>query len=83
MDILISAEAQEKFDRLPRTMKARVAEIYERLQKWPEVSGAKPLRHDLKHLFRIRTGDWRIIFSVEDEEIRIVDIGHRNDVYKD
>ncbi len=83
MEILVSAEAHEKFDRLPKTIKARVAGIYERLQKWPDVSGAKPLRDSLKNHFRIRTGDWRIVFTVEGDTLRIVDIDHRKDVYED
>jgi mRNA-degrading endonuclease RelE of RelBE toxin-antitoxin system len=83
VEILVSADAHAKFDRLPRTVKARVARIYERLLKWPEVSGAKPLRHGLKGHYRIRTGDWRIVFTVQGDTLRIVDIDHRKDVYKD
>jgi len=47
------------------------------------VSGAKPLRHGLKSHFRIRTGDWRVVFTVRGDVVRIVDIGHRKDVYED
>jgi mRNA interferase RelE/StbE len=83
VDIVVSAEAHGKFESLPRTIKARVLEIYERLQKWPAVSGAKPLRHGLKSHFRIRTGDWRVVFTVRGDVVRIVDIGHRKDVYED
>jgi mRNA-degrading endonuclease RelE of RelBE toxin-antitoxin system len=83
VEVIISPEAQEKFDALPRTIKARVAEIYMRLGNWPEVSGAKPLRYGLKGHFRIRTGDWRVVFTVKGETVRIVDIDNRKDVYKD
>ena len=82
MDVSVSAEAHEKFEKLPRTIKVRVAEIYERLRNWPAVSGAKPLRHGLKNHFRIRTGDWRVVFTVRGELVRIVDIDHRKDVYE-
>ena len=83
MDLLVSPDAQKKFDVLPRTIKARVAGIYERLAEWPDVSGAKPLRHGLKGYFRIRTGDRRVIFTVQGETLRIVDIDHRKDVYEE
>jgi mRNA-degrading endonuclease RelE of RelBE toxin-antitoxin system len=32
---------------------------------------------------KIRTADWRIIFRVVGEEVRIVRIAHRRDVYED
>lgn len=83
MEVLVSGKAHEKFERLPRVIKARVANIYERLHDWPEVSGAKPLRHGLKGHYRIRTGDWRIVFTVSGETIRIVDIEHRKNVYEE
>jgi mRNA interferase RelE/StbE len=83
VEIFVSAEAHEKFEKLPRAIKVRVAEVYERLRKWPAVSGAKPLRHDLKNHFRIRTGDWRVVFTVRGDTVRVVDIDHRKDVYED
>ena len=36
-----------------------------------------------KELWRVRTGDYRIIYRVEDERlvVRVVKVGHRGDVY--
>jgi mRNA-degrading endonuclease RelE of RelBE toxin-antitoxin system len=83
VEVLVSAAAQEKFEGLPKVLKVRVAGVYERLQKWPAVSGAKPLRYGLKNHFRIRTGDWRVVFTVEGNLIRVVNIDNRKDVYED
>jgi len=83
MDVFVSAEAHAKFEKLPKTIKARVAEIYERLEKWPAVSGAKPLRYRFKGCFRIRTGDYRIVFTVDGETIRVIYIDNRRDVYEE
>jgi hypothetical protein len=44
---------------------ARVYELIERLKNWPNVSGAKALRGKLAGKYRIRTGDYRILFHVE------------------
>ena len=38
--------------------------IIQRLEKWPEVSGTKPLRGEWAGYHRIRTGDWRVLFRV-------------------
>lgn len=32
--------------------------------------------------FRLRIGDWRIIFTLEDGEIRVLQVGPRGGVYK-
>jgi mRNA interferase RelE/StbE len=62
----------------------RVQGVFERLARWPDVSGAKPLRHELKGAFRIRTGDWRVLFRVEEsaKQIIVFRIAHRRDVYE-
>jgi mRNA interferase RelE/StbE len=77
------SQAQEDFDALPVTMKARVRDIVKRLEKWPSVSGAKPLRKAWAGHYRVRSGDYRIIFRVEPDLVRIVRIGHRADIYEE
>ncbi|MES1217243.1 MAG: type II toxin-antitoxin system RelE/ParE family toxin, partial [Bacteroidota bacterium] len=50
----------------------------------PRPLGVKKLKGSTEDLYRIRSGDYRVIYSVDDE-IRIVDIrkvGHRKDIYK-
>jgi hypothetical protein len=47
VDVLLSAEAQRQVILLPVTIRARLHRILNRLQKWPHVSGAKPLRGKL------------------------------------
>lgn len=42
----------------------------------------KPLRRDLHGCYKLRIGDYRVIYFVEDKDIYIVTIGHRRDVYK-
>ncbi len=63
--VTITAEAQAEYARLPLAIRPRVAAVFARLADWPTVSGAKPLRGDLKGSFRIRTGDYRVVFRVE------------------
>jgi len=81
--VLLTGEGQADFDRLPAAMQARVLGIFARLEAWPLVSGAKPLRYDWKGHFRIRAGDWRVIFRLVAPDVLIVRIQHRRDVYED
>jgi mRNA interferase RelE/StbE len=54
-----------------------------------EALGAEPRPADVKRLqgpndqWRIRVGDWRIIYRIEDERllVLVVRIGHRSSVY--
>ena len=76
-------EAVEQLAGLPNVMLARLENIVRRLQNWPDVSGAKPLRGDLAGHYRIRTGDYRVQFRVVGDEVVIERIGHRDGFYED
>ena len=76
--VLMTAEAQEQFAALPRTIQGRVLTVFERLQNWPHVSGAKPLRGELFGSRRIRTGDYRVLFELAaDDTVLVWKIAHR------
>lgn len=79
----MTAEALADYRSLPLIIRSRVTGIFERLKLWPRVSGAKPLGGKWKGHFRIRTGDWRIVFRPEGQILWIVRIDNRRDVYGD
>jgi mRNA interferase RelE/StbE len=82
MRVIFSEEGRADFASLPLTIQARVQAIAQRLTAWPAVSGAKPLSGSRHRQYRIRTGDWRVIFTVQDDVI-IIQVGHRSTVYED
>jgi mRNA-degrading endonuclease RelE of RelBE toxin-antitoxin system len=57
-------------------------DLLERLEKWPNVSGAKPLRGNLVGRYRLRSGDFRLQFRVVDNVVIIEQIGHRDRFYE-
>jgi mRNA interferase RelE/StbE len=81
MPVLISPEAQQQFHELPRPTQGRVLRLFERLDRWPEVSGAKPLVGSLAGCFRLRTGDYRILFRVSGNDVIVFRIAHRRKSY--
>ncbi len=62
--------------------KARVKKAIEgKLSSAPEVFG-KPLRRSLKGYRKLRVGDFRVIFRIEGQTVKVLIIGHRSIVYK-
>ena len=55
--------------------------IEERLARQPEIYG-KPLQRNLKSYWKLRVGDYRVIFKVSVKSIFIFGIIHRKEVYK-
>jgi len=55
--------------------------IDERLTTHPEKYG-KPLQRTLKGYWKLRVGDYRIVFKIQEKEIHILGIIHRREVYQ-
>ena len=54
--------------------------IEERLMTHPDLYG-KPLRRSLKGYRKLRVGDYRVIFRIEKNTVKIMIIQHRSVVY--
>lgn len=68
--------------KLDNTIKEKVKKATEtKLLKAPHDYG-EPLRRTLRGYWKLRVGDYRIIFRVSEEKIFILGIRHRKEVYK-
>ncbi len=56
--------------------------IEERLATKPEVYG-KPLLRTLKGYWKLRVGEYRVVFKISGDDLRIFGIIHRKRVYQD
>ena len=83
VQVVIAPEAQVEVRELPVTMRVRFDAVISRLEAWPNVSGAKPLRGAWKGHHRIRMGDWRVIFKVVRPSLIVVRVAHRSIIYED
>jgi mRNA interferase RelE/StbE len=73
---------REDIRRLDPPIRKRIkAAIEEKLLTQPE-EFAKPLAYTKAGLWSLRVGTWRVIFGLRGEEIWILRIGHRRDVYQ-
>lgn len=86
--VVLTPEAAEQLDALPNPIHGRVLRLIVRLQRWPDVSGAKPLSGKLAGRWRMRTGDYRVQFRPERNDaadggwlVSVEKIGHRDGFY--
>jgi mRNA-degrading endonuclease RelE of RelBE toxin-antitoxin system len=81
--VILTEAAQADVDGIPDPIYQRVLKIVDRLEHWPAVSGAKPLRHELAGHYRIRTGDYRVQFRVVGPTVIVEKIAHRDGFYEE
>jgi mRNA interferase RelE/StbE len=81
--IRFKLSSAKEFKNLPSNIQKRIEEVLEKMIENPRISGVIKLRGDDK-LYRIRVGDYRLVFEIDDSEklIKITRIRHRQDVYK-
>lgn len=81
-NLVISRTAQKQLDKLPDDIAESLIEIIQNLAYDPRPSGCKKLKG--RDGYRIRKGDYRIIYDVYDNLliIEVIAIGHRKDVYE-
>jgi len=76
--------ARREFDRLDGTIQNRVSHKIDQLELGgPQVSGVIIL-YAAERLYRVRVGDWRIIFEADFKHrvITIAHIAHRSEAYR-
>ncbi len=78
--LVISPKLLKKLEKLDRATKERILDAIKEILENPEKF--KPLRYELKGLRSARVGKWRIIYRIEGEEVIILSIGHRKNVYE-
>ena len=79
--IVIEKAAEKFIVKLPRPDKERVLKAISRL---PEQGDIKQLKgQKSRGMFRLRVGDYRIIYTVDDGQlvVCIVDVGNRGQIY--
>lgn len=80
--VLISTSVEKQIHSLPDYIRERVFETLQSLGKNPRPVGSKKLKG--RSGLRIRVGDYRIIYDVNDKEscIALLRVGHRRDLYR-
>ena len=80
--ITIKKSAAKELEALPKKDLQRIIKRIQTLAQNPRPDGSQKLSG--KEQYRVRQGDYRIVYSIEDKD-RIIDIfkiGHRREIYR-
>ena len=81
--IIIDSSLKKQFKVIPQKTSRIIVKNIENLSDNPRPQGYKKIKGAINK-YRIRTGNYRIIYSITDDilTIEIIKIGHRKDIYK-
>jgi len=80
--ISIVKRAEKDLRNLERDVKNRIVTVISNLKDEPRPSGCRKIQSEAG-VWRVRVGDWRVGYSVDDfnQEINIIRIAHRKEFY--
>jgi mRNA interferase RelE/StbE len=81
--ITLARSARKELEAIPAKIQDRILAAIDDLQTDPRPRGCKKLK-GADDLFRIRIGDYRVIYEVSDEEVAVlvIRIRHRKQAYQ-
>jgi mRNA interferase RelE/StbE len=81
MQVEIDEKALKDLQKIDKRNASKILNKIESLEKFPEIPNFKKLTNFYPP-FRLRVGDYRVLFDVENEKITVFRIKHRREVYK-
>ena len=80
--LYVGKVVKEDIPKTSGSYRERIKQAIEtRLMTDPDLYG-KPLRRSLKGYFKLRVGDYKIVFRIERQKVKIFAITHRRVVYE-
>jgi mRNA interferase RelE/StbE len=81
--VIIHRKAEKALKRLHGEMLERIRVVIRSLADDPRPTGYKKMS-GYDNLFRIRVGDWRIIYAIEDDKliVLVLEVAPRSGVYR-
>ena len=79
--VIVERQVEKALRRLPKQILARVDRLLLSLADEPRPAGCKKLR-GYETLYRLRVGDWRLIYAIENAElvVLVIEIALRSEV---
>ncbi|WP_419779840.1 type II toxin-antitoxin system RelE family toxin [Maridesulfovibrio sp.] len=83
-EISFTKSAQKQFCKLPSSVQSQLQPVIEGLKTNPRPHGYTKLSGQLSGFFRVRSGSYRIIYSIDDGKlvVMLLKIGNRKEIYK-
>jgi mRNA interferase RelE/StbE len=82
--VVLLPKVAKVIERLAPKIRAQVLETVDSLERDPRPPGCRKLTGVGGGLWRVRSGNYRIVYEIRDRELRIlvVRVGHRREVYR-
>ena len=80
MRVKIRKGAVKDFKKIPEPHKSKIKEKITLLERFPELPNIKKLTNHTP-AYRLRVGDYRILFDVYEDKIEVAAIRHRKESY--
>jgi mRNA interferase RelE/StbE len=83
-EIVLAAQAERDLKRLPAALFRRVIVAVRALSAVPRPPGARKLHGSGRDDYRIRVGDYRVLYEIDDPHriVRVMRVRHRREVYR-
>ena len=83
-EVLLSARAERDLKRLPANIFRRVIAAILALGTDPRPSGCRKLQGSPRDDYRIRVGDYRVVYEIDERNaaVRIMRVRHRREAYR-
>ena len=72
-------KANNELEKLPAAISRRILNSVDKLKENPFLMDIKKLKG--REGYRLRVGDYRVLFVIDKEEIKIIKVGHRKNIY--
>jgi mRNA interferase RelE/StbE len=84
-EVLLHPDAQNVYATADPALARKIARCLQQLEQTPRLHpNIKALKGNYLGYYRYRIGDYRVVYSIEDELVRVlvIAIAHRSDVYE-
>jgi mRNA interferase RelE/StbE len=84
-EVLLHPDAQNVYATADPALARKIARCLQQLEQTPRLHpNIKALKGDYSGYYRYRIGDYRVVYSIEDElvQVLVIAIAHRSDVYE-
>jgi len=80
MTVRIQESAKKDLKKIDKFIAISLLKKIQRLEAYPDLTNIKKLKNHYPP-FRLRAGDYRILFDVEDDLLIVVHVKHRKEAY--
>ncbi|HLO89079.1 MAG TPA: type II toxin-antitoxin system RelE/ParE family toxin [Nostocaceae cyanobacterium] len=84
-EVILHPDAQKFYVNADKALAKKIARCLQQLEQNPRLHpNIKALKGDYAGLYRYRIGDYRVIYSIEDQlvQVFVMAIAHRSEVYE-